>query len=199
MQCSGKKLWVSGGCPHCPHQDFIRDTIHNHTGVLDCTVLYHIVLPRRRKLLTRKLDQWSNSFVYAFTKSQLGTPAAFILCPSNLHLFFLFWKFRPKLERQRIERCGISFDQKVLPRSRWDSGSPLPSERKNYIDAKVNLRDDSSFGGLHLSFFVPHQSPHLLPTFLVLAMHRKGTIRPVRNHSKDIATFCRFHRYSNDL
>ena len=59
------------------------------------------------------------------------------LHPLPLHLSFLFWKFRQMLERQRIERCGISFDQKVLPRSRWDSGSPLPSERKKAMQKSI--------------------------------------------------------------
>ena len=67
-------------------------------------------------------------------------------------------------------------------------------------DAKAILRDDSSSRVAPL--FVPHQSFHLFATFMALGRDgcmEVGTIRPARNHSKDIPTLFRILQFSNYL
>ena len=90
---SGKKLLVSGDCPHCPHQDFIRDNIlipratilfqelsyftkNNHT-VPNCSFLYHFVL-------SYFPNHWSTGH-----STSLPTPGDNILIPRATILYFV--------------------------------------------------------------------------------------------------------------
>ena len=82
-------------------------------------------------------------------------------------------------------------------------------------DAKAILRDDSSSRVAPLfvpsctfictqgaPLFVPHQSFHLFATFMALGRDgcmEVGTIRPARNHSKDIPTLFRILQFFNYL